>query len=95
MKPSILLYNPPATHDPIAWVRPFLLNILSLCSVLDQERYSLVVVQDFPDQAVSVLLPRVDSALILGILCMTGTQIVHGLAVAARIRAARADLPII
>lgn len=95
MKPAVLLYNPPATHDPQAWIRPFPLNILSLCSVLDEKRYNLVVVQDFPEQAMAALLPHLDEALVLGISCKTGSQIIQGLEVAAHIRAARPGLPII
>ncbi len=95
MKPAILLYNPPATYDPKTWVRPYPLNVLSLCALLDEQRYELVVVQDFVPAAIQRIAPYVKNALCLGISCMTGAQITHGLEVARFVRQQAPDIPII
>jgi len=95
MKPAILLYNPPATFNEEKWIRPLPLNLLSICSLLKQEDFEISITQEMPHRAYSEFKPHLDSAICLGISCMTGIQICHGLKLAAMIRAEKPDLPII
>ncbi len=95
MKPSILLYNPPATLDERNWRRPLPLNLLSICSLLKQEDFEICITQGMPGKVYKQFRPHLDSAICLGISCMTGLQISHGLKVAEMIRRVKSDLPII
>ena len=95
MKPSILLYNPPATADKIKWMRNVPLNLLSICSCLDEKEFDIFINQSFAKEALNKFKPHLDNAVCLGISCMTGIQISHGLALAEMIRAINPDLPVI
>ena len=95
MKPAILLYNPPATLDEKKWRRPLPLNMLSICSLLKQEDFKISITQEMPDGAYKKFITSLDNAFCLGISCMTGHQISHGLKLAEMIRAEKPDLPII
>ncbi len=95
MKPAILLYNPPATLDEEKWLRPLPLNLLSICLLLKQEDYDISITQEMPDRAYKQFRPDLNNAICLGISCMTGIQISHGLRLAEMIRAEKPDMPII
>ena len=95
MKPAILLYNPPATLDEKKWRRPLPLNLLSICSLLKQEDFDICITQGMPDKVYKQFRQKLDSAICLGISCMTGIQISHGLKLAEMIRAEKPDMPII
>ncbi|MHC4641848.1 MAG: B12-binding domain-containing radical SAM protein [Planctomycetota bacterium] len=95
MKPAILLYNPPATLDEKNWLRPLPLNLLSICSLIKQEDFNISIIQEMPDSAFNKFRVNLDNAICLGISCMTGLQISHGLKLAEMIRAEKPDLPVI
>lgn len=95
MKPAILLYNPPAILDKISWVRNLPLNLLSICSLIDEQQFDINIEQGFAEEALSVFRPYLENAVCLGISCMTGIQISHGLELAKLIRTTRPDLPIV
>jgi len=93
MKPYILLYNPPTGTS--VENKPMPLNLLSICSLLDEERVSIVISQNFPEKVLDKFRPFIDNALCLGISCMTGVQITYGLALAKKIKKLKPTLPII
>ncbi len=94
-KPAILLYNPPATLDKKSWIEPLPLNVLSICSLINQEQYNFSISQDPPDGAFLAFSPLLDSAVCLGISCMTGIQISRGLSLAKKIKSIKGKLPIV
>lgn len=95
MKSTILLYNPPATFDERAWVRPLPLNLLSICSMINQEKFDIFIVQELPDKAYEKFKLNLDNAICLGISCMTGVQIYNGLALAKKIKTINPSIPIV
>jgi len=95
MKPAILLYNPPATFNEEKWIRPLPLNLLSICSLIKQEDFDISITQELPQRAYKQFESNLDSAICLGISCMTGIQIFHGLKLAKMIRTEKPDMPII
>lgn len=86
MKPRIFLYSPPAALDAQDWVQPMPLNLLSICSLIDEREFDLSVVQQFPEQALDEFRRYQDEIICVGISTMTGRQITNGLALAERIR---------
>ncbi|MCD4830445.1 MAG: B12-binding domain-containing radical SAM protein [Anaerohalosphaeraceae bacterium] len=95
MKPAILLYNPPATADEKKWVRPLPLNLLSICSIVNQEEFDISIVQEMPNKAYENFKPNLDNAICLGISCMTGTQIRNALMLAKKIKKTNPGITII
>jgi radical SAM superfamily enzyme YgiQ (UPF0313 family) len=94
MKPRIFLYNPPAVFDERDWVQPMPLNLLSVCSLIDQTEFDLSVVQEFSQQALEQFRRYRDQIVCVGISTMTGRQITNGLAVAREIRKLT-DVPLV
>jgi len=95
MKPSILLYNPPSAVEGEPWIIPILLNILSICSLVDENKYDIKIIQDFPKIALGKMIKQLPQAVCLAISTMTGNQILNGLYVAKEIRKLRPELPLI
>jgi radical SAM superfamily enzyme YgiQ (UPF0313 family) len=95
MKSEILLYNPPTVYDKRGWAKPLPLNLLSVCSLIDEEKFGINITQKMPNGAYDKFSPFLDKAICLGISCMTGTQILHGLSLAKEVRNANPDIPII
>jgi radical SAM superfamily enzyme YgiQ (UPF0313 family) len=95
MKPAILLYNPPATFDENRWVQPLPLNLLSICSMINREKFDISIAQKLPDRAYEEFRVNLNNAVCLGISCMTGIQIHHGLTLAEKIRKINHDISII
>lgn len=71
------------------------LNLLSICSFLDENKYDIKITQQFVDGAYETFLPSLDNAICLGISCKTGMQIHYGLGLAKKIKEKRPELPII
>ncbi len=95
-KPCVLLYNPPGAINKRIWEgEPLPLNLLCICSLIDQEQYEFSISQDFPEQAFLEFAPLLDRAVCLGISCMTGLQITNGLSLARKIKSLKGELPVI
>lgn len=95
MKPAILLYNPPSAVEAGSWVAPIPLNLLSICSLIDENEYNIKIIQDFPKDAMEKMIKQLPQAICLAISTMTGNQILNGLAVAKEIRKLKPELPLI
>ncbi len=86
MKPRIFLYSPPAAFHPRDWVQPMPLNLLSVCSLIDEKDFDISVVQAFPEQALEEFHKYQNDIMCVGISTMTGRQITNGLAFGKRVR---------
>lgn len=95
MRPKILLYNPPSAKEEGSWVAPIPLNLLSICSLVDENKYDIKIIQDFPKVALEKMAGQLPQAVCLAISTMTGNQILNGLYVAKEIRKLRPELPLI
>ena len=92
MKPYVLLYNPLSSGVKN---KPMPLNLLSICSLLDDRKVSIVISQNSPDKAFDKFRPFIDNAVCLGISCMTGVQITYSLSLAKKIKELKPTIPII
>src|SRR5688572_13865530 len=88
MRHKVLLYNPKA----VFWTMP--LALIAIASVLDQQKYEVVIV-DGRLQPPEVLLEHLDGALCLGVTVLTGAPLHDALEVTRLARQRRPDLPVI
>ena len=95
MKSIILLYNPPSAKEGEPWITPIPLNLLSICSLIDESKYDIKIIQDFPRIALGKMIKQLPQAICLAISTMTGNQILNGLYVAKEIRKLKPELPLI
>ena len=93
MKPYVLLYNPPTTRS--VKNKPMPLNLLSICSLLDESKVSIIISQNFPEKVFNKFKRFIDNTVCLGISCMTGVQIKYGLTLAKMLKELKPTLPII
>lgn len=91
---KILLYYPPAALDESSTLFNFPLPMLSICSLLDQNKYEIIIESGFANSH-KMLLDNIDNAICLGISVMTGVQIRHALEMAKKLRLACPEIPII
>lgn len=86
----VLLYNPQAVFFDLP------LALLSVGSVLDPERYEVVIVDGRIDKnPLETLRIYIDRAICLGVTALTGSPLRNAISISRQVKALRPDLPVI
>lgn len=90
MKQTVLLYNPKAVFFDMP------LALLAIGSVLDTERYEVIIVDGrIDEQPLETIKKHLENAVCLGVTALTGSPIKDALFISSEVKKINRDLPII
>lgn len=90
MKKKVLLYNPKAVFFDMP------LALLAIGSVLDQERYEVIIIDGrINESPLDLIKQHLDEAICFGVTVLTGSPIKNALEITRSVKSMRQDLPVI